>query len=350
MSNCTSCNKELALNAKYCKFCGVSQAVKSHPISDASLAAKKDLPTVCIKCDHELIAHAKFCKVCGTKISTEPIAELPITETSKTATVNPTKKIKKTKPQAEGKKVDFSAKSILSKAVVTDVLKSKPIPINTLLVILGLITIVGIFYFSQSYFIESRLLAAKVAKDKALKEKAEADAGLPDVNLRNLILAITPNLDDDYTAPSPLMVKNAVKPCSVKVDGWDISVECDLRWGGEYLVEDNLYDNRKVSIQTTGARSMVFTISFSATFPNHIHRVMDNEVDWNINTLDCPSKKQGGAMHNIVFTAQPPGKRKFAFKTSSSYGSGGEWGTLTLYLIRIDDGAAVCDIVDLDVD
>ena len=80
MSECTFCNEELALNAKFCKFCGASQAVKLPTTSDDSVVINEKLTLVCKKCNNELIPSAKFCKVCGTKVSNEPITELPITE------------------------------------------------------------------------------------------------------------------------------------------------------------------------------------------------------------------------------------------------------------------------------
>jgi hypothetical protein len=80
MSECTFCNKELALNAKFCKFCGASQAVKLPSTSNESFVINKKSTPACKKCNNELIPSAKFCKVCGTKVSNEPITELPITE------------------------------------------------------------------------------------------------------------------------------------------------------------------------------------------------------------------------------------------------------------------------------
>ena len=83
MSNCTSCNKELALNTKFCKFCGASQAVKLPSNSDVAVVINEKLTLACKKCNNELIPSAKFCKVCGTKVSNEPITELPKTELPK---------------------------------------------------------------------------------------------------------------------------------------------------------------------------------------------------------------------------------------------------------------------------
>ena len=90
MTNCCNCSKELVPNAKFCKFCGATQAVQPQPVNEIPVVAKVNTVPACIKCGNALIPNAKFCKHCGTNVDAPHVATLPITETPKIAAVNTT--------------------------------------------------------------------------------------------------------------------------------------------------------------------------------------------------------------------------------------------------------------------
>ena len=105
MSNCTNCSEELIPNAKFCKFCGTSQAEVAQSISDTPVVAKLKLAPACKKCNNELIPNSKFCKICGTKVSNEPVEAITISKAPKTASINPKQTSKKIEPHAVGTEV-----------------------------------------------------------------------------------------------------------------------------------------------------------------------------------------------------------------------------------------------------
>ena len=63
--NCVECNKELQDNAKFCRFCGASQALKPQPVITPTVSAQPSTEPACKKCGNLLFANAKFCKHCG---------------------------------------------------------------------------------------------------------------------------------------------------------------------------------------------------------------------------------------------------------------------------------------------
>ena len=67
--NCVGCNKELLDNAKFCRFCGVSQTVKPPPVITPTVSAQPSTEPACKKCGNVLLANAKFCKHCGESAS-----------------------------------------------------------------------------------------------------------------------------------------------------------------------------------------------------------------------------------------------------------------------------------------
>lgn len=54
--NCSSCNKEITANAKFCPFCG-------------SKAETKPKPGFCKECNNQNPENAKFCGFCGDKMN-----------------------------------------------------------------------------------------------------------------------------------------------------------------------------------------------------------------------------------------------------------------------------------------
>lgn len=73
--NCVGCNKELQDNAKFCRFCGASQAIKPQPTITPTVSAQLSTEPACKKCGNVLLANAKFCKHCGE--STNSVTPTP---------------------------------------------------------------------------------------------------------------------------------------------------------------------------------------------------------------------------------------------------------------------------------
>ena len=61
---CIACGKELAVNAKFCKHCGTSQAKATASLESTS--AKTASANACAKCGVDIAETAKFCRACGT--------------------------------------------------------------------------------------------------------------------------------------------------------------------------------------------------------------------------------------------------------------------------------------------
>ena len=106
MTNCCNCSKELVPNAKFCKFCGATQAVQPQPVNEIPAVTKVNAAPACKKCGNELIPNAKFCKHCGTNVDAPHVATLPITETPKVSTVNTTASSNKIESEVVSNKVN----------------------------------------------------------------------------------------------------------------------------------------------------------------------------------------------------------------------------------------------------
>lgn len=76
---CISCGKDLIANAKFCRYCGVSQSV-ARPEGDPHSSIESSLLTPCNSCGSALIVGARFCKSCGTSVlKNQPIEALQAT-------------------------------------------------------------------------------------------------------------------------------------------------------------------------------------------------------------------------------------------------------------------------------
>jgi hypothetical protein len=142
MSNCTSCSKEILSNAKFCKFCGANQALKSQPDAETSVSKKIKYVQACKKCGNELIPNAKFCKHCGIKVISDAISKDSAYENINTAAINP--------PVSNNKieSVEISHK-VHSPSINTKTVNNKKTGISGVQIYIGLatITIFAVFVF-----------------------------------------------------------------------------------------------------------------------------------------------------------------------------------------------------------
>lgn len=177
MANCTSCNKELALNAKYCKFCGASQVVKPQASSNTPVVTKVELAPACAKCGNTLTLNAKFCKHCGTNVITVPVNILPITETPKVVAVSTIESSNKTKSKVARNKVTSS--SIDSVDVTNKKTGISGTQLSAVLVVIALLGILAFITTSPSTVATSATKPAAIAvvdpAQQARLKQAEAE-------------------------------------------------------------------------------------------------------------------------------------------------------------------------------
>ena len=336
MSNCTSCSKELVPNAKFCKFCGATQAVQPQPVNEIPVVAKVNTVPACIKCGNALIPNAKFCKHCGTNVDAPHVATLPITETPKVAVAE----LVNTNPTTA---VLTPTKSNATKYAFTGILAAL------------LVSGVGYWGWANTKAAEEQKIlvakqqaeaeAQKIAAEAEQKEKELSKLKLLGVDLKLAIEKIIPDEKAYYSAPDPVTVVNAFKPCKLKGVGGELHGNCKLNTNGNLLVEENVKDDRRVYISTIGPRSMIEQISLDAKFPNNIQDAFTDIKDWNIKEVNCG--QDNSLAHWTIYTAKPSGKREFVFETTFDGGSGGYHGTLKIHLLQIADNKP-CSLVELN--
>jgi hypothetical protein len=338
MTQCASCSKELVPNAKFCKFCGATQVAKSQADTETPVLTKLHSVQACKKCGNELIPNAKFCKHCGTNVENTSASNSALQPT-------PINALNSQQSQQESLVVN-APKPIATKSNTT---KYSVIAILLTILIGG----VGYWGWSNKKVAEeqSALIAKQQAEAEAQKIAAEAEKNertkleLLGVDLKLAIEKIIPDESETYAVPDPITVTKAFKPCKFEGGDGKFQTDCKLSTSGNLLVEENVKDDRNVRIRTIGARTTVDMISFEATFPNNIQNAFSEIADWNIKEIECGQEKDLERL--TIYTAKPNGKREFVFKTTVSYGSGGNWGNLTIHLTPIKDNKP-CSLVELN--
>ena len=323
--NCVGCNKELLDNAKFCRFCGASQTIKPQPVITPTISEQLSTEPACKKCGNVLLANAKFCKHCGE--STNSVTPTPPPAAS-TAPPPPVTSIKTNQNTTNDNQTPVNNLAVP---------KNKNWLIPTL--ILFTVFIISALVYVLKFSGESDATQPAIANTQNIP-KVEAPVKTEGLDLKSIVEKI-------IISNSPIDVVKAFKPCKLKGEGGDLTGDCLLSSDGEFLVDENVEDNRNVSVITSGSHYAVEKITLSAKFPNHIGGALYETKDWSIKEIDCGQDKDDGN-HRQIYTAKPSGKNEFVFEAAYSGGAGASWGELVVYLAQISNNKP-CDLVDLNL-
>ena len=276
----------------------------------------------CSKCGSAVDSNAKFCKKCG--------GALPKASST-------------TNEVAEQNKASFNQNSVNNPAEPKE--QKNRNWLTPLLALLG-VCIIGMLVYVSKFSGSSDAKQLEVASTQT-PPSIEAPVTTEGIDIKSIVEKMIVAESDVYTTPSPVDVLKAFTPCKLNGEGGDLKGDCQLSSNGKFLVDENVKDNRNVSVTTRGARTMVSQILFSANFPNNISNALDDESDWNIKEIDCGQDKDIGD-HRHIYTAKPNGKRSFIFETAVDGGSGGNFGKLLVHLSPIRNNKP-CELVDLNL-
>ena len=179
-----------------------------------------------------------------------------------------------------------------------------------------------LFFFLFSIF----LLGCQNNEDKIQEAKK-----LNGLNLDHIIQNLVLDQKATFSAPDPMMVQKAFEPCKLNSSKKFIfEANCIVYENENYLVNDNIDQNFNLNVIVQGSRSMIDYVQFNATLPNRIHQALSGK-NYQKEKLSCEGI--GSWEINKISLS---GKKDFNIAIDKSFGSGGEWGTLRIYLNGFD--------------
>lgn len=273
----------------------------------------------CSKCGSTVDNNAKFCKKCGCALPDTLLTTNEVTEQDK-ASFNQNQVSNLSEPKN----------------------RNWLIPSIILLTVCIISTLVYVWKFSNS----SDAKQPEVASTQT-SPSIKAPVTTEGLDLKSIVEKVVVAESDVYTTPSPVDVLKAFKPCKLTGEDGDWKGDCQLSSNSKFLVDENVKDNRNVTVTTNGARTMVNQILFSSNLPNNISNALGEVSDWNIKEIDCGQDKDIGD-HRHIYTAKPNSKRSFIFETVKDGGSGGNFGKLLVHLTPIRNNKP-CELVDLNL-
>lgn len=273
----------------------------------------------CSKCGSAVDNDAKFCGSCGFALPEAP------------STINEV---------AEQEKASFNQNLVNNPPVLKEhKVRSWLTPSLALLAV----CIISALVYASKFSGSSDAKQPEVASTQT-PPSIEAPVTTEGLDLKSIVENVIVAESDIYTTPSPVDVLKAFKPCKLTGEGGDLKGDCQLSSNGKFLVDENVKDNRNVTVATSGARTMVNQILFSSNLPNNISNAFGEVSDWNIKEIDCGQDKDIGD-HRHIYTAKPNSKRSFIFETVEDGGSGGSFGKLLVHLTPIRNNKP-CELVD----
>ena len=250
----------------------------------------------CTKCGKQIQDGSNFCIGCGAKL-------------------------------AHGS--DNSSQSVASISVG---LRSKKIVIAALLVV-GLIGLAaaGFGYFKKQYS-DNGGTATKELQNNAPDKQAQKLDGYDLIEIIGTTLPKQTGVGK--LMASPLNLIAALNGCKLKGEGGDWKGKCVVYSDGKYLVDENVENDRRVEIRSSGPRAGIEYINFSATYPNSIDRAILGP-QYRVTEAKCPVVPEGHGEFDFGLGAKiyqvVAADRSFVALTSVSSGSGGSWGGLRIY-------------------
>jgi hypothetical protein len=171
------------------------------------------------------------------------------------------------------------------------------------------------------------------SEDKIQKTKKLNGLNLDDI-IQNLVL----DQKATHTAPGPITVKKGFEPCKLDSSkNFKFEANCIIYENENYLVNDNIDQNFNLKVIVQGSRSMIRYVQFQAFLPNRIHQALSGK-NYQKEKLSCKQEIGSWEINKISLS----GKKDFKIATDKSFGSGGEWGTLRIYL-NGSDLDQICD-------